>query len=101
MAAWPSPYMSASTGKGSSSAASTASSGAGGEGASGASDVAEFEQRYATTLDDDLMSEEPTLAAGFEIYTRYLQRVDERIGRALQMLDGELDFDDAKATVDP
>jgi carboxyl-terminal processing protease len=55
---------------------------------------------WETKLDDDLLSEKPTLEAAWAIYDLYARRVDERVVRALEMLDDDLRFDDANAKVD-
>ncbi|GAB4170750.1 MAG: carboxy terminal-processing peptidase [Wenzhouxiangellaceae bacterium] len=51
-----------------------------------ASDIEEF-QRYRDTLDDALLSAE--IEPPFEIFSRYQQRVDERVKHALALLDDE------------
>jgi carboxyl-terminal processing protease len=58
-----------------------------------ASDVAEF-RRLAPTLDDDLRSGRPTLAAATTIHERYQQRVRERVADATAILEGPIDLTD-------
>lgn len=65
-----------------------------------ASDVAEFQEKWATTLDDDVLSPAPTLEAAFQIHGRFRQRVAERVAAAQRILAGEVRLDDPKATVD-
>lgn len=56
-----------------------------------ASDVAEFERRYATTLDDAISREK--LDPPFEMFKVYLQRLAERTEHARGLLKEGFDFD--------
>ena len=55
-----------------------------------ASDVETFRQQYAKGIDDGLKKAD--LGSAFDIYRTFRQRVDESIGYALGLLDGELEF---------
>ncbi len=54
------------------------------------SDVDEFAKRYATRLDDLTLASDPTPA--YEIFERYLSRLEERTTHALQLLEQPIDF---------
>lgn len=54
------------------------------------SDIQEF-QKYATTLDDDILR--GNVRPGFEIYARFLQRVEQRVALAKEILKEKLSFD--------
>ena len=54
------------------------------------SDVEEFSLRYATRLDDLTLAGDPTPA--YEIFERYLTRLEERTTHALKLLEQPLDF---------
>ncbi len=54
------------------------------------SDVDEFFKRYATRLDDLILAGDPTPA--YEIFERYLSRLQERTDLALKLLEQPLDF---------
>jgi carboxyl-terminal processing protease len=53
-------------------------------------DVQEF-QKYATTLDDE--TQRGNVRPGFEIFARYLQRVEQRVAFAKEVLKEKLSFD--------
>jgi carboxyl-terminal processing protease len=63
------------------------------------SDIEEF-SKYRTVLDDDILQSAPKLEAAVAIYNRYLQRVDERVDRAMKLLSKPQDFADPEARVD-
>jgi carboxyl-terminal processing protease len=54
-----------------------------------ASDVAEF-AKYRNQLDEHLLSGE--VGAAFDIFRVYRQRMDERVARALRLVDAPMDF---------
>ena len=54
------------------------------------SDIQEF-QKYATTLDDEILR--GNVRPGFEIYTRYLQRIEQRVALAKEILKEKFSFD--------
>ncbi|HYE30917.1 MAG TPA: hypothetical protein VEH27_05795, partial [Methylomirabilota bacterium] len=54
------------------------------------SDIEEFEQKYATSLDD--RTQQADTAAAFEIYDRYIQRLDERRILVEKLVKQEHDF---------
>jgi carboxyl-terminal processing protease len=54
------------------------------------SDVDEFAQRYANRLDDLTLAGDPTPA--YEIFERYLSRLEERTTLALKLLEQPIDF---------
>lgn len=55
------------------------------------SDVQEFQQKYATTLDDETMKQ--NVQPGFDIYNRYVQRFEQRIALAKELLKEKYSFD--------
>lgn len=62
-------------------------------------DIDQF-QRNATRIDD--MVQAGDLSFAYEVFGRFVQRVDERVSVALQMLDGEFDFTiDEQIITDP
>lgn len=63
-------------------------------------DIAEFESRWATTLDDDLLASQPKLEAAYTIHARFRQRVSERVEAILGLLDESYTLDDPDAVVD-
>ena len=54
------------------------------------SDIAEF-NKYKTLLDDQMRQKDFT--AAYEIFNRFLQRLDERTELAVELVDAEHDFD--------
>jgi len=54
------------------------------------SDIDEFSQRYAQRLDDLTLAGDPTPA--YEIFERYLSRLEERTTLALKLLEQPIDF---------
>jgi carboxyl-terminal processing protease len=63
------------------------------------SDIDEF-QRYSTKIDD--MVKAGDLALAYDIFTRFIQRVDERVKVALELLDGDFNFErDESIIIDP
>lgn len=56
-----------------------------------ASDVEEFREKYGLILDDDLAGD-PQLEAAFVVFSRYQQRVQERLDDARELADQEHDF---------
>ncbi len=51
------------------------------------SDVTEFERRYGTSLDEDVLM--GNLEAAFEIYDRYLKRVSARVASTARLVESE------------
>lgn len=63
------------------------------------SDIAEF-QNSSTEIDDMVRAGDLSLA--YEIFERFVQRVDERVTVALELLDGEFEFEsDETIIIDP
>ena len=63
------------------------------------SDIDEF-QRYSTKIDD--MVKAGDLGLAYDIFKRFIQRVDERVTVALELLDGDFNFEeDESIVVDP
>ncbi len=57
------------------------------------SDIDALTTKWVTSIDDDLLSARPTLAAAYEIHARFRTRIDERISTALRRLDKPLDLE--------
>jgi len=65
-----------------------------------ASDIEEFQQ-WSTTLDDDIMSNQPVMAAATLIYSRYQERFEERVAAAQLVLSQPIDLQqDRSLTID-
>lgn len=63
------------------------------------SDIDEF-QRYSTRIDEMVKAGDLTLA--YDIFKRFIKRVDERVTVALELLDGDFDFNrDENIIIDP
>lgn len=63
------------------------------------SDIEEFEK---AKLEIDNMVQNGDLGLAYQIFTRFIQRVDERVAVAMELLDGEFDFEkDESIITDP
>ncbi len=64
------------------------------------SDIDEFTAKYGDSLDDFLPEGE--YKAAFDIFNRFLQRVDERLGMANELIDNEQDYTvEEEIAIDP
>jgi carboxyl-terminal processing protease len=59
-------------------------------------DVAEFTAKYGDRLQDDILL--GNLQPAFEIYDRFISRVEARVGKINALLDGEFKFDSDRTT---
>lgn len=63
------------------------------------SDVDEFEQKYATMLDDETMR--GNVQPGFDVFARYVRRVEERMAMVQELLKEDFTFtEDERITLD-